>query len=159
MADYDIGYGKPPKGKRFEPGKSGNPSGRPKDGPDRLGKIVQEVLDAPMQYRQNGRTKTATRREVGLRLLVEKAVKGDVGAAELLLKKRRHALRHGQNGARRLVVTDWLPDYPGQTAGEKTAALAAQMAAAPLRCRSGRWPDGQENGVAPARSAPQGQEG
>jgi hypothetical protein len=159
MADYDIGYGKPPRGKRFEPGKSGNPGGRPKDEPDRLGEIVQEVLDAPMQYRQNGRTKTATRREVGLRLLVEKAVKGDVGAAELLLKKRRHALRHGQNGARRLVVTDWLPDYPGQTAEEKTAAMAAQMAAVPLRRRSGRRPDGQENGVAPAGSAPQAQEG
>lgn len=159
MADYDIGYGKPPKGKRFEPGKSGNPGGRPKDEPDRLGKIVQEVLDAPMQYRQNGRTKTATRREVGLRLLVEKAVKGDVGAAELLLKKRRHALRHGQNGARRLVVTDWLPDCPGQTAEEKTAAMAAQMAAVPPRRRSSHKPDRQENGTAPGGNAPHDQEG
>jgi hypothetical protein len=27
--DYDIGYGKPPEGRRFKKGQSGNPSGRP----------------------------------------------------------------------------------------------------------------------------------
>jgi hypothetical protein len=29
-ADYDVGYGKPPKSGQFRPGKSGNPGGRPK---------------------------------------------------------------------------------------------------------------------------------
>ena len=28
--DYEVGYGKPPKSKRFKPGASGNPKGRPK---------------------------------------------------------------------------------------------------------------------------------
>ena len=28
--DYEVGYGKPPKEKRFAPGQSGNPRGRPK---------------------------------------------------------------------------------------------------------------------------------
>jgi Family of unknown function (DUF5681) len=28
--EYDIGYGRPPKGSRFKPGQSGNPKGRPK---------------------------------------------------------------------------------------------------------------------------------
>ena len=27
---YEVGYKKPPKAKRFQKGKSGNPSGRPK---------------------------------------------------------------------------------------------------------------------------------
>ena len=114
MADYKIGYGKPPKGRPFEPGRSGNPNGRPKSKPNPLGEIVQEVLDAPMAYRENGKPKTASRREVAIRILVEKAVKGDVAAADLLLKKRRHALRHGQKGSQQLVVTGWLPDHPGQ---------------------------------------------
>lgn len=29
-ADYEVGYGKPPKATRFKPGQSGNPKGRPK---------------------------------------------------------------------------------------------------------------------------------
>lgn len=29
-ANYDVGYGKPPKDTRFKPGQSGNPKGRPK---------------------------------------------------------------------------------------------------------------------------------
>ena len=28
--DYDVGYGKPPANTKFQKGKSGNPSGRPK---------------------------------------------------------------------------------------------------------------------------------
>jgi hypothetical protein len=28
--DYDVGYGRPPQAHRFQPGKSGNPKGRPK---------------------------------------------------------------------------------------------------------------------------------
>lgn len=134
MTEYKTGYGKPPKDKQFEPGKSGNPGGRPKNTPDRLGEIVQEVMDAPMQYRENGRTKTATRREVGLKLLVERAAKGDVVAAELVLKKRRHALRHGQKAARRLLVTDWLPDYFGQTGDQKAQDLTGHSGeSSPIR--------------------------
>lgn len=120
MADYEVGYGKPPKKTQYPPRKSGNPKGRPKLAPDMLGKIVREVLDAPMRYRENGRTKTATRREVKLKLLVERAVKGDAQAAELLLKKRRHAVRSGEAAGKRLLITDWLPDFLGQTAEQKT---------------------------------------
>ena len=28
--DYEVGYGKPPKGRQFQKGVSGNPTGRPK---------------------------------------------------------------------------------------------------------------------------------
>jgi hypothetical protein len=67
-----------------------------------------------MQYSENGKPKTGTRREVAIRLLVEKSKKGDIEAAELLLKKRKHALRNGQKSALKLRVTDWLPDSPSQ---------------------------------------------
>jgi hypothetical protein len=39
-ADYEVGYGKPPKHTRFQKGKSGNPSGKRKRPP-----TVAEVLD------------------------------------------------------------------------------------------------------------------
>jgi hypothetical protein len=28
--NYEVGYGRPPKGSQFTPGRSGNPKGRPK---------------------------------------------------------------------------------------------------------------------------------
>jgi hypothetical protein len=133
MADYKIGYGKPPEGGMFKVGRSGNPRGRPKPKPDPLGEIVDGVLSAPVRYRENGRTKTATRRVVRLKLLVERAIKGDLGAAELLLKKRTHALRNGQVGAEEVLIVDWLPDYPGQTGEQKAKDVAAVQVQDPAR--------------------------
>ena len=39
---YEVGYCKPPRGKLFEPGQSGNPSGRPKG----LTTLLNEALEA-----------------------------------------------------------------------------------------------------------------
>lgn len=119
MGSYKIGYKKPPKGKPFKPGESGNPAGRPPRGSNQLGEIVKEVLDGEMEFRERGQPKKATRQEVSIKRLVEKAVKGDVIAADLLLKKRASALKHGEKSARRLTVVNWLPDYPGQTGEQK----------------------------------------
>ena len=38
-ADYQVGYGKPPIEKRFKPGKSGNPRGRPKGAKNKKSRI------------------------------------------------------------------------------------------------------------------------
>jgi len=67
MHDYGIGYGKPPRATRFKPGTSGNPKGRPKCASSPLGEIVNDVLNAPVKYRENGRARTSSRREVALR--------------------------------------------------------------------------------------------
>lgn len=114
MSEYEVGFGKPPRETRFKPGKSGNPRGRPKKTASQLEKLVRRVLDAPMQYRENGRTKTATRSEVAIKLQVQRAIKGSIAAAELLLAMRKHAMQHGNNGVTRLVVNDWLPEFAGQ---------------------------------------------
>jgi len=154
VADYAIGYRKPPKGKPFKPGKSGNPAGRPKFTPDRVGETAQRVMDAPMQYRQNGRTKTATTREVELKLLAERAANGDVDAADLFLKKRKHALRHGEKSALRLVVTDWLPDYPGQTADQKARDLMGQLAGPAQNLGNHEQEGGDQNRIADNKPLP-----
>ena len=91
MADYEIGYGKPPK-YPVPARHSGNPKGRPRRAQIRWVGCAG-VLDAPVQYRENGRTKTASRTELRLKMMLEKAVKGDVGAAEALLDERKHALK------------------------------------------------------------------
>ncbi len=127
MDDYDVGYGRPPKSTRFKPGTSGNRKGRPKRVPSSLGEIVRAVLDAPVRYRENGRLRTATKREVALKLLVQRAVKGDVGAADVVQCKRAHALRRAGADSNRLLIHDWLPDHPGQTAEQKNRDLGVVL--------------------------------
>jgi Family of unknown function (DUF5681) len=132
MSSYDVGYGKPPEKSGFKPGVSGNPKGRPKRAPSPLAEIVQTALEAPMNYRDKDITKVVTRHEVVLKLLVERAVMGDVAAAELVLKVRAHAQRYGETGIDRLLISDWLPDYPGQTAAQKMKDFARGADAEPV---------------------------
>jgi|HubBroStandDraft_5_1064220.scaffolds.fasta_scaffold06295_1 hypothetical protein len=127
MGDYEVGYGKPPKKFRFKPGTSGNPKGRPVRDRTLLGEIVKTVLDAPVQYREKGRARTGTRREVSLKLLVQQALKGDVGAADMVQRRYAAALRQAGTGSSRLLIRDWLPDHPGQTAEQKTRDLGSTV--------------------------------
>jgi hypothetical protein len=85
MASHEIGYGKPPLSGRFRAGVSGNPKGRPKRKPTPLAERIKTVLNAPIEYRERGRTKVATYRELSLKMLVDRAISGDLGAAELVV--------------------------------------------------------------------------
>jgi hypothetical protein len=129
---YEVGYGKPPRRSRFKPGISGNPKGRPKRRPSALAKVIRNVLSAPIEYREKGRLKSVTSLELSLKMLIERAIKGDLTAAELVLKVRAHGQRYGEAGIDRLHITDWLPDYPGQTANQKTAEFARSEIADPI---------------------------
>jgi hypothetical protein len=126
MSGYKVGYGKPPQNSRFKKGVSANPKGRPKRKPLAAGEIVNNVLNASAEYRERGQTKKATRRELTLRNYLRLALKGDVKAAETLLRLRSHAQRFGDAGNDRVEVTDWLPDHPGQTGAQKTREFAAR---------------------------------
>jgi hypothetical protein len=121
MSEYEVGYRKPPKNSRFKKGASPNPKGRPKRKLLAVGDVFDNVLDAPAEYREGGKTKRATRRELTLRNFVRLALSGDVKAAETLLKLRAHAQRFGDARVNRVEVKDWLPDYPGQTASKRPA--------------------------------------
>ena len=127
MGDYEVGYGKPPKATRFKAGTSGNPNGRPKCDRSHLGEIVSSVFEEPVKYRESGRARTASRREVALKVLVQRAINGDVCAADILLRKRAKAQQQAGAGSNSLVIHDWLPDHPGQTADEKARALAHEL--------------------------------
>ena len=127
--DYEIGYGKPPKHTKFKPGVSPNPKGRKKRSPSALARIIGAVLNAPVAYRERGRVKYATRQELTIKMLVDHAIKGNLAAAEHLLKLRAHGQRFGDAGVQKLLISDWLPDYPGQTAENKTGEFASSRTA------------------------------
>lgn len=79
-----AGYGDPPKDKRFKPGKSGNPKGRPKKLPG-LDQLLIEVL----ADEKDGRTAA----QAILISMRSKAIKGDVRAAEVLLDRAYGKIR------------------------------------------------------------------
>jgi hypothetical protein len=74
--DYNVGYGKPPKGSQFSSGKSGNPKGRPK-GSKNIATLFNQITLELIQVKENGRTKTMTRLEAVLLQMTNRALSGD----------------------------------------------------------------------------------
>jgi Family of unknown function (DUF5681) len=74
----EVGYRRPPKHSRFRPGRSGNPSGRPKRSPSFRTALLAELALPGKQRRQ-------TKLEGLVRCLVDAAVAGDARAQALLV--------------------------------------------------------------------------
>jgi hypothetical protein len=83
-SDYAIGYGRPPKETRFQPGKSGNPSGRRK-GSRTVRAILTDIIEQKIPVTENGKTRRMPALEVTLRRLVNDAMRGETNAMKLLL--------------------------------------------------------------------------
>lgn len=109
MSDYEIGYGKPPKYTRFRNGVCANPRGRSRRRPFEAEEILNEVLFAEMDYKEGGKPRRASRLEVAVRTLAAKAVKGEIASAEMLLRMRAHAEKHGDPGPLVIRIINALP--------------------------------------------------
>ena len=83
-ADYEIGYGKPPRASRFQEGVSGNPKGRPK-GSRNLATIV--LKESRQRVRVNGPhgIRTVTKLEAVVMQLTNKSAQGDPRATRELI--------------------------------------------------------------------------
>jgi len=81
---YAVGYGKPPKNSRFEPGRSGNPRGRPR-GSLNLATILERELREKVTVDEGGQKKTMTNMEAAAKQLVNKATAGDLKAIQFLV--------------------------------------------------------------------------
>ncbi len=93
-AEYDVGYGKPPKHTRFVKGQSGNPCGRPrkpKPEPPRLSDaLLDEFLEKEayrsIALRENGQAIELPAIQAVLRALVTDAIKGKRLSQKYLLE-------------------------------------------------------------------------
>lgn len=83
--DYDIGYGRPPEGKRFKPGKSGNPRGRPK-GAKGLSTLATEIVSSPVEMMQNGKPVKMSALEAVLHRTKVDAIKGNKAAVDRFIR-------------------------------------------------------------------------
>ncbi len=81
--DYEVGYGRPPKSTRFQPGRSGNPRGRPRK-QETVGALLRRALSRRVRIQENGVTRSPSVKEIALTQLVNKAAKGELGAMKLL---------------------------------------------------------------------------
>jgi hypothetical protein len=77
--DYQVGYGRPPKGTRFKPGQSGNPRGRPK-GTKNLATDLAEELRKPVRVREGDKSRKISKQRAMVIGMTNKGLHGDLRA-------------------------------------------------------------------------------
>jgi len=93
--DYEVGYGRPPRHTRFEPGRSGNPRGRPNRSKN-LATLLSEALREPVIVTENGRRRKVSKRQAVIKQLVNRSAQGDLKAMPMLLGTMQEIEHRGE---------------------------------------------------------------
>jgi hypothetical protein len=96
--DNGVGHRDPPKHSRFQPGQSGNPSGRPL-GVKSLSDIVRKIVGQKVTVTENGRTRRIPRLESILLRAASEASRCDAASLRLLLQLAERYGESAQTGA------------------------------------------------------------
>ena len=127
---YEIGRNKPPLNTRFKKGQSGCPTGRRKGSKNRktLEKVQQTVvinlLNELVTVDDNGHPRTMTKLEALLMAVINKAVAGDLRAAQQLQQQRiyevqpeEHEVSQALDAADQLVVKQFYVRFAAMQKG------------------------------------------
>jgi hypothetical protein len=76
MNEYKVGYGKPPKGKQWKSGQSGNPKGRPKKKKNHLHDAYQIISEPIKTNSSNSLTSELSPIQAGLLKMCKDALNG-----------------------------------------------------------------------------------
>ena len=88
--EYRVGYGKPPIGRRFRKGQSGNPLGPRKK---TLSALLVAALDEPVSLTTDGQPRHISKREAIVAQLVDRSASADLRATKMLLDMLQEAER------------------------------------------------------------------
>ena len=127
MSDRKVGKANT----RFKKGVSGNPKGRPRRRPPEVGQVMKGIMDSSVEYREDGRTRKATRRELSVKRHLKRALEGDIGAAEALLKLRAEAQKKRGRSGSIVQFTDLLPAAASQTGESQDGSRSRDQTEAP----------------------------
>jgi hypothetical protein len=82
--DHAVARGEPPVHTRFKTGQSGNPRGRPRDARN-FSTVLNDALNQTVLVTENGRRRNISKRELGIRQLVDKFAMTEMQATRMLL--------------------------------------------------------------------------
>jgi hypothetical protein len=83
---YTVGWGKPPAASRFQPGRSGNPNGRPKASADMTGQMKAVLTSKISVSEPEGKSRSITIQEALVRKVRQMALEGDLGMQKIVLR-------------------------------------------------------------------------
>jgi hypothetical protein len=122
--NYKIGYGKPPSGRPFQKGQSGNPRGRPRND---LSTLLVAALNEPVLVTTEGEQRRITKREAIVTQLVNKSTSADLRATKMLIDMLKQV--EGKVGAVALPGALRLSPAEREVVDQFIARLRRQIAA------------------------------
>src|ERR1700681_349053 len=81
---YEVGFKRPPKHSRFQPGQSGNPRGRPKQKPSIAADLARELAEL-IRIVDGAQEIQISKQRALVRALVSAAIAGDIRAATTVI--------------------------------------------------------------------------
>ena len=93
--NYEVGYKKPPRHTRFQPGQSGNPRGRSK-GTKNLKTDLAEELREKVLVREGDRSQRVSKQRALLKSVLNRAIQGDSRATAIALSTMMRLLDTGE---------------------------------------------------------------